>query len=145
MVRLEHEVVVNRPVSEVFAYLTDAASLAEWQGGVVEARKESEGPVGVGTRFSEVRKFLGRRLESTVEVTEHEPDRTFSLRVVSGPVPFEVRHTLEPTNGGTRIKLVGQGEPGGFFKLAEPLVARQAKRTFEHDFATLRDILEARS
>ena len=145
MVKLEHDVAVERPVAEVFAYLSDPANVPAWQSGVVEARKEFEGPSVAGSRWREVRKFLGRRLESTVEVTEHEPDRAFSLRVVSGPVPFEVRHTLEPTNGGTRIKLVGQGEPGGFFKLAEPLVARQAKRTFEHDFATLRDILEARS
>lgn len=145
MIREEHEIVVNRPVSEVFAYVTDVSNLAEWQGGVVEARQVSEGPVGVGTRFTEVRKFLGRRIESALEVTEHEPDRRFSLNVASGPVPFEVRHTFEAIDGGTRIRVEGEGEPGGFFKMAEPLVARQAKRTFEHDFATLKDILEART
>jgi hypothetical protein len=37
-----------------------------------------------------------------------------------------------------------EGEPGGFFKLAEPLVQRAIKREMEANFATLKDILEAR-
>ncbi len=145
MIHLQHEIVVDRPVSEVFSYVTDVSNLPEWQGGVLEARQESEGAVGVGTRFAEVRKFLGRRIESTLEVTEHEPDRIFSLKVTSGPVPFEVRHTFEAADGGTRIRIEGEAEPGGFFKMAEPLVGRQATRTFEHDFATLKDVLEGRT
>ena len=144
MVKLEHSVTINRPVSEVFAYLTDVTNLPEWQGGTIDVRPETEGATSVGSRFTQVLKFLGRRLESTLEVTEYEPDRRFSLRTLSGPVPFTVRHTLEPSDGATRIDVVGEGEPGGFFRMAEPLVARQAKRMFEHDFATLKDLLEAR-
>jgi hypothetical protein len=32
---------------------------------------------------------------------------------------------------------------GGFFKLAEPLVARVVRRQMETDMATLKDLLEA--
>jgi hypothetical protein len=39
--------------------------------------------------------------------------------------------------------LVGEGEPGGFFKLAEPIVARVAQRQLKNDFETLKDILES--
>ena len=34
-------------------------------------------------------------------------------------------------------------EVGGFFKLAEPLVARVVRRQMETDMATLKDLLEA--
>ena len=95
MVRQEHAITVNRPVSEVFAYVADVRNLPQWQGGVLEVRQESEGDVAVGTRFTEVRKFLGRRMESTLEVTECAPDRKFSLRTISGPIPFSVEHTFE--------------------------------------------------
>ena len=142
MVRVDSEVVINRPASEVFSYLTDPEKAPEWQSSLIEAHVE--GPMQVGTKVSEIRKFLGRRMESTLEVTEYEPDRKFSMRIVSGPVPFQVEHTLEPEDGGTRLKWVGTGEPGGFFKLAEPLVARQAQRQFRGDFETLKDLLEAR-
>ena len=62
---------------------------------------------------------------------------------MSGPVPFSVEHTFEPHYEGTRITFVGDGDPGGFFKLAEPVVARTAERQFKSDFDTLKDLLEA--
>ena len=143
--RVEHELVVNRPVAEVFAYLTDVKNVPEWQTSVIETRLDFEGAVRRGARFGETRTFGGRQVSSTLEVTEHEPDRRFSVRVVSGPVPLEVRHSLEPSDGGTRIRIVGEGEPGGLFKLAGRLVAAQAKRQLETDFARLKRLLEARS
>jgi uncharacterized protein YndB with AHSA1/START domain len=142
MIRIEFIVEVKRPPAEVFAYLTDPANLPEWQASAIEA--SADGPIAVGTHISEVRKFLGRRMESTLEVTEYEPGAKFSLKTLSGPVPFEVRHTLRADDGGTSLTLVGEGEPGGFFKLAEPLVARQAERQFKGDFETLKELLEAR-
>ena len=144
MIRVEHSVTIDRPPSEVFAYVCDAEKLSEWQSTALEARWELPGPIAVGSRAVEVRKFLGRRMESTMEVTAFEEDRELSFRVLDGPVPFHVTQKLEAVGGGTRIDVVLEGEPGGFFKLAEPLVARAAKRQLEGDSATMKDILEAR-
>ena len=143
MVRIEFSVDIDRPPPEVFAYLTDAEKLPQWQAGAIEA--EWQGERAEGARVREVRKFLGRRMESELEVTAYEPDRRLGLKVLSGPVPFSVEQRLEPRNGGTRLTFVGEGEPGGFFRLAEPLVQRAAKRQLQADFEQLKDILEARS
>jgi uncharacterized protein YndB with AHSA1/START domain len=143
-VRIEHELTIARPPSEVFAYLTDPAVLPEWQATAEEARLESE-TMGKGARLVEVRKFLGRRMESQMEVVDYEPDRRFALKVDSGPIPFVASHVLEPTNGGTRLRFVLEGEPGGFLRLADPLAERQARRQVESDFAALKDIVEARA
>ena len=140
MVRFEFSVDIDRPPSEVFGYITDTDRLAEWQSGVVEAQWQGEKAQGAHIR--EVRKFLGRRLETELEVTAYESDRRFDLRTVSGPVPFSVTQVLQPRNGGTRLIFTGEGEPGGFFKLAEPVVGRVAERQFRNDFETLKDILE---
>ena len=143
MVRVEHSLVIERPPTEVFAYATDPDKLPEWQSTALEAR--SDGPMRQGARVTEVRKFLGRRMESEVEVTAYEPDRRFALKVVSGPVPFTYEQTLEPSDGGTAVKVLLEGEPGVFFKLAEPLVERAVRRQIQADFEQLKDILEARS
>ena len=34
---------------------------------------------------------------------------------------------------------------GGFFRLAEPIIARMMKRQVEADYANLKDLLEARA
>ena len=143
MIKVEHSLVIDRPPAEVFAYTTDPANLPEWQSTALEAR--SEGPVQQGAHVTEVRKFLGRKMESEVEVTEYDPDKRFALKVLSGPVPFSFEQTLEPTDGGTNVRVVLEGEPGGFFKLAEPLVERAVKRQMKADYEQLKDILEARS
>ena len=117
MIKIEHSVVINRPVEEVFAYATDPANLPQWQTSALEARVD--GPMQTGATGSIVRKFLGRRMESTVQFDEYEPPRKFALQAKSGPVPFRVRQTYEPEGAGVRINVVMEGEPGGFFKLAE--------------------------
>jgi carbon monoxide dehydrogenase subunit G len=142
--RAEHTVVVERPPQEVFRFLTDLANVPAWQSGAVEVRAP-EGPLGVGTTYVEVLKFLGKRFEATLEVTEFEPARRFALKTRSGPFPFEVRHTLEQADGGgsTRIDVQLEGDPGGLFRLAESLVMRNAKRQIEEDYATLKKMVEA--
>jgi uncharacterized protein YndB with AHSA1/START domain len=146
MARTEHTVVVERPPEEVFAVLTDITHLPEWQAGAGAVRG-LEGDLGVGSTYVQESKFLGKRLEATIEVTEFEPGRRFSLRTRTGPIPFRVRHTLEPAGGGgsTRLHVELDGEPGGVFKLAESLVMRKARRQVEADFATLKQLVEARS
>jgi uncharacterized protein YndB with AHSA1/START domain len=133
---------IARPVEEVFDFLADVSNLPRWQKSSISAR--AEGPMDVGTRVREVRRFLGRRLENKLEVTEFERPRLLTLRATSGPVPFTVRHELSATDKGTRVDFVGEGEPGKFFRLAEPLVARRARSEFTRDFARLKSLLETR-
>jgi uncharacterized protein YndB with AHSA1/START domain len=132
---------IARPASAVFAYLTDISALPQWQAGAIEAHADS--PVRLGTKVREVRTFLGRRLETTLEVTELEPGRLFTLQALSGPVPFQVRHLLEPAATGTRLTVQGEGEPRGLLRLAGPVAARVAERELEESLAALKVILEA--
>jgi uncharacterized protein YndB with AHSA1/START domain len=141
MIRVEASVVINRPPDEVFAFATDPAHVPEWQSSALEAGVD--GPLQAGVTGREVRKFLGRKMESTIRIEEYEPPRRFALQVTSGPVPFHVQQTVEPDGEGSRISVVIEGEPGGFFKLAEPLVERAVRRELEGNFATLKDILES--
>jgi len=142
MIRVEHSAVIDRPVEEVFAYATDPAHVAEWQSSALEATVD--GPLQAGATGKEVRKFLGKRIESTMRIEAYEPPRRFALKVTSGPVPFRFEQTIEPEGDGTRISVVAEGEPGGFFKLAEPLVERAVKREIAGNTETLKDILESR-
>jgi len=142
--KVDHEITVNRPAAEVFAYLTSIETLPEWQASVVAARKETAGPVTAGTRFVESRRWLGHSVDSTIEVTEHKPAERFTLRVVSGPIPFRVTHALEERNGSTRVHIQGEGEPHGLARMAGGLMARRARQEFETDFGRFKSLLESR-
>ena len=45
---------------------------------------------------------------------------------------------------GTKVTFTLQGEAGGFFKLAEPIVTRSTQRQWETNLANLKDLLEQR-
>jgi carbon monoxide dehydrogenase subunit G len=141
--RFEHSVDIDRPAADVFAFLTDPEKLHEWQTTTVEVRREASGPLSVGERFGEVHAALGRRLESTVEVVEHDAPHAFAIRIVDGAVPVDGRWTLEPANGGTRLHFVGEGELRGPLRLAERLVARSFDRQFRGYHARLKRLVEA--
>jgi carbon monoxide dehydrogenase subunit G len=140
---MEHTVRISRPPGDVFRYLTDVEKAPEWQASALEVSPEGE--IGVGTRIREIRNFLGRRAESTLEVTEYELGRRFSLRVVSGPLPFEVRHALAPDGEGTRLDWVAETDTSRFPKLAVRMMAGTAERQFKADLERLKRVLEGDS
>jgi uncharacterized membrane protein len=142
--RVEHSVVIDRPVEEVFAYVTDANNDPLWQSSILESEQTSEGVVGVGTTYRIVTKFLGRRIEMTLEITEHDPGRKECFRYTSGPIPGGGCYLFERADdGSTRFTQDFEAEVGGVFRLAKPLVARVFKRQIQTDMATLKDLLEA--
>ncbi len=144
--RIEESVQINRPLEEVFSYVTNPESLPEWSNLVLEVRMDTEGPLQEGDRFTTVAKFLGRRFETPFEVTAHEPPTHHSDRSRGGPFEQEFIYTFEETEGGTtRLTWVAEGEPGGFFRLAGPLLERVGRRQSRADLQTLKDLLEAQA
>jgi uncharacterized membrane protein len=145
MIKVENSVIINRPIGEVFEFVSNIENLPQWAGPVLEAKQTSDGAVGVGATQTQVAQFLGRKIETSQEVTEYEPNKKFSTKTTSGPLPMEIHYILEPAAEGTKVTLEGNVDAGGFFKVAEPLVARMLKRQTESDAANLKDLLEARA
>jgi carbon monoxide dehydrogenase subunit G len=133
-VRAELTIEIERPPDEVFAFMTDVSHVPEWQAGVKTAERHDG-------RIEEARSLFGRELHTTLEIVEEEPPRVFTLRALNSPVPFTVRHELEPADGGgTRLTVTADGEVPGF---AAGLLARRAEKQFRKDFERLKQILES--
>ncbi len=143
--RVEESIEINRPVEEVFSYAADPKHFPEWSGIILEVQQEAPGSLREGDRFTTVSKFLGRRFETPFERIGIEPNRRYTDRAAGGPVPDQAwTYTFEEVQAGTRLTRAVEGEPGGFFKLAEPLIERALKRQVRADLETLKDLLEAR-
>jgi carbon monoxide dehydrogenase subunit G len=142
MIRIEHSETIARPQEEVFAYLADPTNQRQWQSSVSDVRVE--GPLAVGSRWVEVRTFMGRSEEQEVEVVELQPPSRFTVQTLSGAIRFRFQHQLSPANGGTRLDLVGEGEAAGFAKIAGPLAKRKVNKELTADFGRLKQLLESR-
>ncbi len=143
MARAEVSTTIKRPVEDVWVVISNVENNPTWSSFANEAKQTSPGPIGVGTTARVVGKFLGRRIESESVITEFEPNRKYSWESKSGPFPLKGSTALEQIDGGTRLNATLEGSPGGFFKLAEPLVISMAKRSFQGDLDNLKDLMEA--
>jgi uncharacterized membrane protein len=140
----EESVEINRPIAEVFSYAAEPQNMPEWTSLVQEVQKEGQGQLKEGDRFTVIAKFLGRSSETPFEVSVHQPPRRYSAKSVGGPFDQESTYTFEETaGGGTRLTCVVEVEPGGFYKLAGPLLEAAGKRQYRADLGTLKDLLEA--
>jgi carbon monoxide dehydrogenase subunit G len=143
MIRFELSVDIDRPVHEVWEYLTDPERVPEWQSSAESSHQITDGPMGVGTHLRDERRFMGRRATSEVEVTEYEPEQLFTLHGLSGPVRFTVRHRLSENGDGTRLDVDAEADPGGIGRFVRPMIERAAGHEFRGDFERLKRKLEA--
>ncbi len=142
MIDVQKSVVINKPVAEVFAYMTNPENAPKWQGGVEAVIPQ--GPSDkVGSQYTEVRKFMGQEMKSTLEITAIEANAKWSAKVLKGPVPYVVTATFEPSGAGTKMTTHVEGEPKGFFKVAEGAMKGQLEKSIEEDGIRLKGILEA--
>jgi carbon monoxide dehydrogenase subunit G len=132
-VRAELTIEIAGTPDDVFAYLTDASNLPAWQTGVKSATVRDG-------RIEESRSLLGRELHTSLEIVEEQEPRLFVLRALDSPMPFTVRHELEPADGGTRLTVTVEGDVPGF---AAGLLERRAEKQFRKDFERLKQILES--
>lgn len=143
MFRLEHSVVINRPIEQVFEYVTNIENAPKWKSRLLEIKRTSEGPVGVGTTQTSVGHFLMWRPQTNVEITEYAPNRKVGFKTTSGPVSAMGEFTFESVEGGTRVTLVAGMKPTGFLKLLGPILARWPQSHLETECAKLKELLEA--
>jgi hypothetical protein len=128
-----------RSVDDVFAYLSDFSTTQEWDPGVVEARRVGAGPVGAGSTFVIVARFLGRETELTYEIVDFVPRVRVTLRGENATVVSIDTITCKPDRGdGTRVTYDADLKLKGPLKLADPLLGLAFKRVGDRALEGLR-------
>jgi len=144
MISININTLILRPVWEVFEFIAAPENNSQWQYGSMESVQISDGGMRIGTLFSSFGHFMGRRIQSTFEVTEFESNKNYGFKTLSGPVQLQASYKFETVDRGTNLVVSTQVSPGGFFKLIDPIVARVAKKQFKENLAKLKDLLETR-
>ena len=144
MISINLNALILRPVWEVFAFITEPENNPQWQYGSLISEQSSVGCVRVGTVYSSFGHFMGRRIQSDFEVTEFVANKSFGFETISGPIQLQTSYNFETVEKGTNLTVSSLINPGGFFKLIDPIVARVARKQFKENLTTLKEILETR-
>ena len=144
MINLDLSTLIDRPVKDVFAFVTNPNNMAKWNSVVVSMQQITPGAVGKGTKFKSVGEMMGRRIEGEMQVVAFEPDAKYGFQMNAGPVQMNVTLTFKTVGTGTKLSLNAQGNPGGLFKLAEGVMTGRIKSMMEENLARLKSVLEKR-
>lgn len=142
MINIDLGTLVDKPIKDVFSFVGNPNNMSKWNTAVVSLEQITPGDVGVGTKFKSTGEMMGRRIEGEMQVTAYEPDTKCGFQVNAGPMQVKITITLKTVGTGTKISLNAQGNPAGFFKLAEGVMQGRVKSMMEENLARLKSQLE---
>ena len=144
MISITINTLILRPVWEVFDFITTPENNSLWQYGSLESVQTSDGDRQVGSSFSSFGHFMGKRIQSNFEVTEFKANKSYGFETISGPIQLQTSYGFEALDHGTKVIVSSLINPGGFFKLLDPIVAKAARKQYAENFAKLKEVLETR-
>jgi hypothetical protein len=143
VIRIEGEIVIERPVDEVFDFVADARNEPRYNPRMLRAEKLTPGPVGLGTRFRDEFKSVGRPAEVAIEIVGYERPRRLTDSIHLSTMEIRGGLAFDPVPAGTRMRWSWELMPRGVFRLMTPVVARIGRRQERRIWAGLKRVMEA--
>ena len=145
MAHIEGEVIIRRPVEEVFDFVADQTTEPTYNRNMASSEKVTAGPIGVGTRFRATIRSRPRPLRMDIEYTGFDRPRQIASTTRMTTADFTGTLTFTPTPAGTRLAWSWEAKPKGAARLLAPLFTWVGGRQERRMWTALRDHLEAGS
>jgi uncharacterized protein YndB with AHSA1/START domain len=137
----ENTVTIRRPIEEVFGFLADFENIPKWNYAISETRKVTEGPVGVGTIYQQVRSVPSRS-EEHFEVTAYHPPHQLAIQGQLGPFPSRLAYALDTAPEGTRVTNTVELELRGPGRLLGRVAVPRVRDAVAANLRKLKELLE---
>ena len=143
MAQIEGDILIKRPIDEVFDFVADERNEPRYNPQMTSAEQLSEGEIGLGTQFSAQVVSNGRALPIVIEFTTFDrPMRLGSQTTMSGMV-IVGELTFEAVGETTRMRWSWDLRPSGALWLLTPLIVFMGRRQERDIWTGLKRYLEA--
>jgi len=95
-----NEITINRPIEEVFSFLSDFENLPKWNYYVVKVSKITEGPIAKGSVFHQVRKTDAQDFK----IIEFEFPKVVAIETLPPERHLVMRFNLIAQGGHTKVE-----------------------------------------
>jgi uncharacterized protein YndB with AHSA1/START domain len=144
LLQIQRSVEIDRPIEEVFAFVSDPRNDPRWCHKVVSVEQVAgEGP-SAGARYTVVHKPVPGRpaRQMAYECLSLEPPRRLEWREDDGTDVIRVTYELEDHDGRTRMTQRDDAELGAP-RLLNPLFKAGIQRDIARQLRTLKRVLES--
>jgi len=143
--RFEGSATIDRPVEQVFAFLSDGENDPKFSPRVLEISKQTDGPPGVGTIYASTVKDAGMKTKREFELTEFEAPtkirwRELSKNLVTAP---EGGYDLGGHDGHTHLTVFNELEGNGLGSLVVRLALSSARKDADAFAGRIKTAVEA--
>jgi polyketide cyclase/dehydrase/lipid transport protein len=140
MAKIEGQVLIGRPVEDVFGFAADSRNEPQYNPAMTGVELLTPLPVGRGTRF---RARMGRTgTQMLVELTESGRPRRLGSRTTSSMMRTSGALTFAADGGGTVMSWDWQVRPKGWMRLLGPLFGALGGRMERGIWTSMKRYLE---
>jgi uncharacterized protein YndB with AHSA1/START domain len=141
--RIVASVDIDRPASQVWAYVADYGNDPSWRAGVTQMRPSQPGPAQEGVTTHESLRLLGVSFRTHATIDRVEPGHRLQWQARDRQKQLRGSRLVEPTGpASSRFTEVVEGHLLGPFRVLEPLVAWLLQRRATTDLGRLKHLLE---
>lgn len=110
MTTIESSISIDKPVEEIFAYITDVQNQKALNPMITDV--VTDGSMAIGSRYKMKMTVMGRPFESENEIVALETNKVFGVKTLAPPPasPVTNTYTLEPEGAGTKLRLAMDAE-----------------------------------
>jgi carbon monoxide dehydrogenase subunit G len=137
----ENTVMIRRSIEDVFGFLSDFENVPTWNYAISETHKVSQGPVGVGAIYQQVRSVPSRS-EERFEVSAYNPPRHLEIQGQLGPFPSRLSYALDAVPEGTRVTNSVELELRGPGRLLGRVAVPRIRDAVAANLRKLKELLE---
>lgn len=138
-----HEITINRPPEEVFAWLDDSERAQQWITGLVEIQPITEGGNRVGAKARHTYTENGRTFTMEEETLIYEPNKQFKIQGKTDVFDMTADYRLTPSGTGTLLQFEETLRFSNFImRLLSPLMMRGANKRVDQELQRLKSLVE---
>jgi uncharacterized protein YndB with AHSA1/START domain len=144
VIALKTGIRIERPLDEVFAYVSEPRNLPQWNSAVRSVRQISRDDAGaLGSSYRMERELPTGKAVNTLEVVALKRPAEFAMRTTSGPTPFRYQFRFSSEGRATIVDVDTEAELGTP-ALLTPLARLAVRSGVDHNLAPLKAIVEDR-
>jgi carbon monoxide dehydrogenase subunit G len=138
-------ILIERPITEVFAFLADGENDKKFSSRVISIAKTTDGPPGLGTVYRSVVKDAGVKTNREFELTEFQAPTRIRWRERSKNlvVATEGGYDLAETGEGTRLTFFNELQGRGLGVLVAGFALRSARKGADAFAEAIKTAIEA--
>ena len=143
MASIRGEILIGRPVQEVFDFVADERNEPKYNPRMLRVEKLTDGAIGSGTQFRATTRSRGRPLNMLLETTEYRRPMRLANTTSMSSATIRGVLTFEPASGGTLLRWSWDVETRGALRLLSPVIGHLGKRREAANWAGLKRYLES--